>query len=119
VISASCHCGNVQIEALTKPQSLTSCNCSICRRLAALWAHYTRREARLVSPKDSVVAYVWGDKVIEFYRCVACGCATHYESIEKSNHSRFSVNARCMPAQDIEGVKVRNFDGADSWKFVD
>jgi hypothetical protein len=66
-----------------------------------------------------VVAYVWGDRVIEFYRCAVCGCSTHYEDVEKSDGSRFSVNARCMAAEDIEGVRTRNFDGAVSWTFLD
>lgn len=119
MITASCHCGAVQIEVDTKPRSLTSCNCSICRRLAALWAYYTRREARLVSSKDSVSAYLWGEKVIEFYHCNTCGCPTHYESIDKNVESRFAVNARCMPGDAIAGVVVRRFDGASSWKYLD
>jgi hypothetical protein len=119
VIAVSCHCGSVRIEAAAKPRSLTSCNCSICRRLGALWAHYTRGDARLVSPRDAVSAYVWNDKVIELYHCVVCGCTTHYESVEKTADERFSINARCMLAEHLDGVPVRRFDGAVSWKFID
>jgi len=119
MIIASCHCGGVRVEVARTPQSLTSCNCSICRRLGALWAHYTRREARLLSDGSSAAAYLWNDRVIEFYHCVVCGCATHYESVEKTDDSRFSVNARCMPAEDIANARVRRFDGAGSWKFID
>jgi hypothetical protein len=119
MISASCHCGGVRVEAAGAPQWLTSCNCSICRRLGALWAHYTRREARLLSDSSSVAAYVWNDRVIEFYHCVVCGCSTHYESVEKDDGSRFSVNARCMPPEAIANVRIRTFDGAGSWKYID
>jgi hypothetical protein len=72
-----------------------------------------------VSDSESVAAYVWGDKVIEFYHCAVCGCTTHYESVEKEGDSRFSVNVRCMPPSEIEGVRLRRFDGAVSWRFID
>jgi len=66
-----------------------------------------------------VSAYMWGDRGIEFYHRVVCGCATHYESVDKSDDARFSVNARCVAPEDLEGVAVRRFDGAVSWKFID
>jgi hypothetical protein len=119
MIIASCHCGGVRMEVADMPQSLTSCNCSICRRLGALWAYYTRREARLLSDSGSVAAYVWNDRVIEFYHCVVCGCSTHYESVEKDHASRFVVNARCMPPETIANIRIRTFDGAESWKYID
>lgn len=109
----------MRIEIDARPRSLTSCNCSICRRLAALWAYYTRREARLVTPEDALSAYRWNDKLIEFYHCNTCGCATHYESVDKNPESRFVVNARCMPDDAIAGVVVRRFDGASTWKYLD
>lgn len=39
MIEGSCHCGNVKFTVTERPKWLTSCNCSICRRHAALWAH--------------------------------------------------------------------------------
>lgn len=39
--------------------------------------------------------------------------------MEKSDDSRIAVNARMMSPEDIEGVKVRTFDGADTWKYID
>ena len=119
MIRASCHCGAVLMEADAPPPSVTSCNCSICRRYAALWAPYTRTEARLVAGADRVVAYVWGDRGIEFYHCRECGCCTHYESVEKNGDSRFRINARCFAPEDLAKVAVRHFDGAHTWKYLD
>ena len=73
MIRASCHCGAVVIEADRAPRGFTECNCSICRRLGARWAYYTRKSVRIVAGAEQVAAYVWGDKRIEFYRCQACG----------------------------------------------
>jgi hypothetical protein len=43
---------------------------------------------------------------------------THYEATAKSADSRIAVNARMMSPADIAGVKVRTFDGADTWKYL-
>jgi hypothetical protein len=118
-MNAHCHCGAVVIEADASPLSVTSCNCSICGRLGALWAYYTRSQARLVAGSDTVVPYVWGDRVIEFYHCRTCGCCTHYESIEKTPNSRFAINGRCFAPETLAPLRVRHFDGADTWKFLD
>lgn len=119
MISAACHCGRVQIEVDSKPASLTECNCSICRRYGTLWAYYTRSQARILSAPEHLTAYLWSDRVIEFYHCKNCGCMTHYESIEKNPDSRLVVNARMMPPEEIEGIRVRKFDGALSWNYLE
>jgi hypothetical protein len=119
VIRANCHCGAVVIEAERRPSRMTSCNCSICRRLGAHWAYYTRATARVVAGQDRLVAYLWGDRTIEFYHCAVCGCATHYESAEKAAESRFAVNARCFAPEDVAGARLRHFDGADTWRYLD
>jgi hypothetical protein len=107
------------MEADSLPRSVTSCNCSICCRVAALWAYYTRSQARIVAGHDAVTPYLWRDRVIEFYRCSACGCWTHYESIEKNADSRFAINMRCLAPAELATLPVRHFDGADTWKYLD
>ena len=39
MIAGSCHCGAVKIAVAEAPATVTSCNCSICRRLGTLWAY--------------------------------------------------------------------------------
>lgn len=119
MIRASCHCGAVQIEIDSLPESLTQCTCSVCRRYGALWAYRTRKTARVVSGQPSTTRYVWGDKLIEFCFCKRCGCLTHYESTEKSAESRFAVNARMIEPTDVAGLRIRTFDGAETWRYLD
>lgn len=116
---ASCHCGAVVMEADVRPRSVTSCNCSICSRLAALWAYYTRRRARLTAGHEAVAPYLWGDRMLEFYHCRHCGCCTHYESVDKSISSRFAINARCFAPDELTSLRVRHFDGAKTWRYLD
>lgn len=63
--------------------------------------------------------YSWGDKSLEFYFCHKCGCLTHYESIEKQDDSRIAVNARMISPMDVAKLKLRTFDGADTWKYLE
>ena len=119
MLVASCHCGAVHIEATGKPESLTRCTCSICRRYAALWAYFTRSTATVTCDPDATSAYSWGDKSIEFFHCNNCGCLTHYESVEKNGDSRVALNARMLPPTDIADITIRTFDGADTWKYLD
>ncbi len=109
----------MRIELLSKPESLTQCTCSICRRYGALWAYGTRQTARVLSAHDAEQAYAWNDRVIEFYHCKTCGCMTRYEAVDKSPNGRIAVNARMLPPDDIAGIRVRTFDGADTWKYLD
>jgi hypothetical protein len=44
---------------------------------------------------------------------------TRYESVEKLEDSRIAVNARMMSPDDIAGMRIRTFDGADTWKYLD
>ena len=119
MIQASCHCGAVRIEIDLLPDTLTQCTCSICRRYGALWAYCSRDTARVVSGHDSETAYTWGDELIEFCHCNTCGCVTHYEDVEKLEESRLAVNARMIAPQETARLRIRTFDGADTWTYVD
>jgi len=119
MIEASCHCGAVRIEIAVRPESLTDCNCSVCRRYGALWAYYRPDQVRFLTPRDTTLAYAHGEKSIAFHHCRVCGCVTHWENVNKVNADRMAVNARLCEPLAIEGVAVRRFDGAESWAFLD
>lgn len=119
MLIAACHCGAVRIEMSRRPVSLTRCTCSICHRYGALWAYCTRKTARVVADEDVLAGYRWGDRTIEFFHCRTCGCLTHYESIDSSGNGRIAVNARMLERGEIDGIRVRTFDGADTWKYLD
>ncbi|MEQ8408781.1 MAG: aldehyde-activating protein [Gammaproteobacteria bacterium] len=118
-LQGSCHCGAVTITLDFQPVSITECNCSVCRRYGARWVHGTRRNVRVDAQPDALQFYCWGDKSIEFYHCRHCGCLTHYESTEKTEESRISLNTRMCDPTTVSELRVRLFDGADTWKFLD
>jgi hypothetical protein len=118
-LSASCHCGAVRLEIARKPETLTECTCSICRRYGARWAYCKRKAVSLSCDPGTLTTYSWGERRIEFCRCGACGCVTHYEVGDKGPDAHFAVNARMMEPGDVAGIPVRVFDGAKTWKFLD
>jgi hypothetical protein len=57
--------------------------------------------------------------VLAFFHCRTCGCVTHYEGMEKRGDKRIAINARMIPAADLAGIRIRTFDGALTWKYLD
>ena len=117
MIQAVCHCGAAQLQAPTTPTEVTECNCSICRRTAARWAYYSPAEVGMPKP-GSTQPYVWGDRMLAFHRCRSCGVTTHWQSLD-GTQERMGINARVVEGLDWTTVRVRPFDGANTWKFLD
>ena len=114
---ASCHCGAVRIQT-PKPEQLAECNCSLCRRTGGRWAYFTPDEVSFRAGEGTTVGYVQGDRTLATHHCPGCGCTTHWVGLGDFS-DRVAVNARLMSASDLEGVRVRRFDGADTWTFLD
>jgi len=119
VIRGSCHCGAVRFEFGDQPQWLTRFNCSFCRRAGVLWAYAERNRIALNFEANATSRYIWGDKTLAFHICKICGCTTHWESLEPDKNPRMAVNCALAEPGDIAGLRVRNFDGADSWSYLD
>ena len=110
MLHASCHCGTVRLEIARKPRTLTECNCSICGRLGARWAYYTRTAVRVRCPDGATQAYSYGRKTYEYYHCKVCGCVTHYARINVKRNDKVAVNARMMDPDDVAAIPVRRLD---------
>ena len=119
MIEGRCHCGNVGFSVSEDPRWLTSCNCSICRRLGALWAHVDIKSVEILAEDGATISYVQGDKTLAIHSCKNCGCTTHWENLHIEEDSHMSVNFRMCSDADIGKFRVRRFDGAESWKFID
>lgn len=116
-IKGSCHCGRVTVEVQRAPTEVTSCNCSICRRLGTLWAYYTPADVRIAG---DTLTYRWGDKTIDFHHCASCGCTTHWSPIEGRDANRMGINSRLLAPEVLAAARVRRLDGAsEDWKYLD
>ena len=117
-VESSCHCGAIRIEVEAAPETVTDCNCSICRRYGVLWAYYPLKQVRIVSGSGATDIYMWDDRSIEFHRCKTCGCVTHWAPVDPAV-DRMGVNARLMDLAVVAAARVRKLDGAGTEKYVD
>jgi len=76
MLVGTCHCGAVTIELPSAPETSTSCNCSLCRRLGGLWAYYEFGTVRITGHPENTQEYIQGDKTLRTVRCATCGCTT-------------------------------------------
>jgi hypothetical protein len=117
MIDATCHCGAIKLSVPTAPTELTSCNCSICRRLGGLWAYYDPAEVLIAG---ATVSYIWGDKMLAIHHCQTCGCTTHWLPIGETRKDRMGVNTRLMDPAVTANVRVKRVDGAaDTWAILE
>ncbi len=116
MLTGQCHCGIIKITLPSKPEKATICNCSLCRRIGAVWAYYTIDTVKIEGHPEQTQGYIQGDKVLVTSRCKACGMVTHYDPLD--DHQTMAVNLRNFPVEIMQGVVKRRFDGADSWKDV-
>ncbi|MEW6706784.1 MAG: GFA family protein [Pseudomonadota bacterium] len=119
MISSTCHCGAVRIEIPQRPDKATNCNCSLCRRVGALWAYYPVGSVRFGGHPEHTEWYIWGDKTLRTVRCRHCGIVTHWEPLQPEADSHMGVNIRNFDPEQIGDVRIRRFDGADSWTYLD
>jgi hypothetical protein len=118
MIEASCHYGAVRLKIAAAPETVTDCNCSICRKLGVLWAYYSPKQVQITPTSGATAIYMWDDRELEFHRCLVCGCTTHWAAVDPSR-DRMGVNARLMAPEILAAARVRKLDGATTWKYLD
>ncbi|XOV83206.1 MAG: GFA family protein [bacterium] len=116
-LTGSCHCGRVTWKLDTLPQSVTACNCTICRRYGVLWAygHITYD----VHVSGETTPYRRDDGgAINFYFCARCGCVTHYIATTAGDDGKqwTAVNLRLAEPKVIADLPIDHFDGLESFE---
>jgi len=119
VIEGHCHCGNIKLEIPELTESGTSCNCSICSRYGSVWGYFTEAEVKVTAVEPGIHPYSHGDKQLVFNSCEVCGCTTHYTMVEAGPQTRLAVNYRMFGEDVLKKLKIRIFDGAATWKYLD
>ena len=117
-IHGKCLCGAIRFSH-DAPDKLVRCNCAACRRYGTLWAHGDLPDIT-ISEDGPAIRYrrTDGDGDLAFVSCATCGVTTHWESIDPDGTRRAVNAALCDPATLVD-LPIRNFDGAETWRFVD
>ena len=117
MLEGTCHCGEVgwTLEALGN--SVTACNCTICRRYGTLWAYgYLGHDIQTAGRKRTCRRRDSGDKYFHF--CAICGCVTHNVAVTEDEDGRYraAVNVRMFDPSPISTIPIRHFEGRDRFK---
>jgi len=115
----SCHCGAVRLTLPSTPTVGTDCNCSLCRRVNGVWAYFEFGTVKITGHPENTEEYVWGDRTLRNIRCRTCGNVTHWEPLEPTPGSKHGVNLANFDPALVASMKVRKFDGANTWRFFD
>lgn len=118
MLEGSCHCGNVKWVYNQTLESVTACNCTLCRRYGALWAYGHLDDGITVAGPTK--SYARGSKISSYHHCETCGCIVYYLANKKDEEGRFkiAVNLRMITDPNlISSLPIDHFDGLD--KFED
>jgi hypothetical protein len=109
--SGSCHCGRVAFELDAKLDYVVECNCSLCRRIGALWHGASDRSLRIIAGENELTLYQFNTMTAKHYSCRHCG--VHPFCRPRLDPSKWAVNVRCIDGVDLSSLVVKHFDGAN------
>ncbi|HEY4316170.1 MAG TPA: GFA family protein [Herbaspirillum sp.] len=109
----SCHCGNIAFEVEGDFKEAIDCNCSLCRRRGGLLAFVPRDQLTLKTPAANVSTYTFNHHSIQHHFCAKCGIAPFGEGAAPGGPPMASINLRCVPAVDLDTLKVTHYNGKD------
>ena len=116
MLTGTCHCGALSWKYTADLQSVTACNCSICRRYGALWLYGW--EPEMVTTAGPSAAYARGAE-IDFHFCPTCGCLVFYRCRQADPQGRRKIGANLRMADSpaaVAHLSIDHFDGLDSFE---
>jgi hypothetical protein len=128
LLRGACHCGAITLTLPFAPETATSCNCSLCRRIGGPWAYFEFGSVHIVGHPGHTADYIQGDKsrgsdtadkTLRTVRCSHCGCVTHWEPLSGQSGVRHGVHLGNFEPQLLASLTIRKFDGANTWKYLD
>jgi hypothetical protein len=111
--TGSCHCGAVAYEVdEDPPRKAMACNCSICRRQAALHHFTTPDKFALKGSRDALSTYFFNRHAIAHHFCTTCGCTPFAEGKTPDGKAMVEINLRCADGIDPDTLELSYYDGA-------
>ena len=113
-----CHCGAVRFEVLAPDEvELVACNCSICSMTGYQHLIVTKAQFKLVSGKTKLTTYTFETGAAKHFFCSVCGIKSFY--VPRSHPDGYSVNFRCLNAEEFSSVLTTEFDGRHWEQHID
>ncbi|HEY3639007.1 MAG TPA: GFA family protein [Rhizomicrobium sp.] len=113
-----CHCGAVSFEVLAPDEvEVQACNCTICHMTGYFHLIVPKARFRLLSGSDVLTSYTFNTETAKHTFCSVCGIKSFYTP--RSHPDGYSVNFRCLNAEDFHSVLTTEFDGRNWEKHID
>lgn len=96
----------------------TECNCSLCRSYGVRWTYLEASDLGSMPAAALTDSYAWNGRHVDFHRCKACGCVTHWLPHDPKRESR-GVNANLLPPEVFAAARLRHRDGAGTGRYID
>ena len=113
-----CHCGAVKYEVLAPDEvELVACNCSICAMTGYLHLIVPKDRFKLLTGKRKLTNYTFETGAAKHFFCSVCGVKSFY--VPRSHPDGYSVNFRCLDAEDFTSVLTTDFDGRNWESHID
>ncbi len=105
-----CHCGAITYEVLAPDEvELVACNCSICAMTGYLHLIVPKDRFKLLTGKRKLTNYTFETGAAKHLFCSVCGVKSFY--VPRSHPDGYSVNFRCLDAEEFTSVMTTDFDG--------
>lgn len=105
----SCQCGRVTFEVKGPITRSMKCNCSICKRIGALWHGTDENGLKVLSGDTELSVLQFNTMTAKHYFCRHCG--VHPFSRPRLDPSKWVVNIRCIDEIDADTLPTGIFDG--------
>lgn len=119
MLIGTCHCGNASWNLKKDVESVSACNCTMCRRYGALWAYgHENEDAQMTGDLSRYEREDMDDRVIQFLFCPRCACVLGWRTLHADKDGRYQlgVNLRLASPEAVAAIPVRRFDGLESFK---
>jgi hypothetical protein len=108
-----CHCGAIRFRLVS--EEITTgrrCNCSICIRKGAIMSsrYYEPHEFELLTGRDALRVYRFGDRIVNHYFCRECGIYPFHDGTGEYQ-GRYRVNLGCVDGIDPLALELELIDG--------
>jgi hypothetical protein len=118
MLRGTCHCGDVGWTFAGMPESVTACNCTLCRRYGTLWIYDYEGERIHVSGPSNVYTRIDRTRpVLEIHFCGRCACIVAWRGLhlEEDGRRRIAVNLRLTDPAPVTHLPIDHFDGFDTF----
>ena len=108
----SCHCRAIQFEfSSDEITEGLQCNCSICIRKNIIMSkdYVLPHQFELISGRENLSKYHWGDKDVNHYFCKTCGIAPFHDATYEPG--KYRINLGCVANLEPRKLSITEFDG--------